>query len=250
VRPGVPYGGGGGNEIMGAIMTETFTPGLGGDALNVAFPREPMLAPVFGKLSLFHGSMGAGKSTLALQNAYNRIQAGRPGLLLTSMDRAGQGVLSSRLGITADATEVTAETDLTEVIAGQVPAGGFVIVDEAQFLLTGQVEQLAWAVDELHIDVDCYAITTDFRSQLFPGARRLVELADAIVPLQVEVTCWCGRPGRQNARIEDGQVAREGAQVAVGDTTTASAVSYRVLCRKHWRDGVAGPTQGDGFRTA
>lgn len=214
-------------------------PGLSAKALQVPFSREPVLAPVYGRLTLFHGTMGAGKSTLALQNAYNRVQAGRPGLVLTSMDRAGEGVLTSRLGISADATEVTADTDLTEVIAGQVPAGGFVIVDEAQFLLPAQVDQLAWAVDELHIDVDCYAITTDFMARLFPGAQRLVELADAIVSLQVEVTCWCGRPGRQNARIEDGRVARQGAQVAVGDTTTASAVSYRVLCRKHWRDGIA-----------
>jgi len=199
------------------------------------------MVPVFGTLTLFHGSMGAGKSTLALQNAYNRRQAGRPGLLLTSLDRAGAGVMSSRLGVAADATEVTETTDLTALIADRVPAGGFVIVDEAQFLHAEQVEQLAWTVDELGVDVDCYAITTDFRSRLFPGARRLLELADAIVSLQVEVTCWCGRPGRQNARIEDGRVARSGAQVAVGDTSAATAVTYRVLCRRHWRDGDAGP---------
>jgi thymidine kinase len=203
--------------------------------------RARTLAPVFHELTLFHGSMGAGKSTLALQNAYNRREAGRPGVLLTSMDRAGAGVMSSRLGVEADAIEVTDGTELTVLIADEVPAGGFVIVDEAQFLRPEQVEQLAWAVDELCVDVDCYAISTDFMSRLVPGAQRLLELADNIVSLQVEVTCWCGRPGRQNARIEDGRVARSGAQVAVGDTSDAAEVTYRVLCRRHWRDGIAGP---------
>lgn len=204
------------------------------------------MAPVFHELTLFHGSMGAGKSTLALQNAYNRRQAGRPGVLLTSMDRAGAGVLSSRLGVMADAIEVIDSTDLVTLISEQVPAGGFVIVDEAQFLHVEQVEQLAWAVDELCVDVDCYAIATDFRSQLFPGSQRLFELADHTIALQVEVTCWCGRPGRQNARIEGGRdgeraVARIGAQVAVGDISDAAEVTYRVLCRRHWREGDPGP---------
>ncbi|WP_436529476.1 thymidine kinase [Actinoplanes sp. HUAS TT8] len=204
-------------------------------------PRQPALAPVFGTLTLFTGRMGSGKSTLALQNAFNRRQAGRPGVLLTSQDRAGEGILSSRLGVTADAIEVNPEMDLAALVAERVPASGFVIADEAQFLSPDQVEQLAWAADELAVDIDCYAITTDFLSRLFPGAQRLVELADVIVPLQVEVTCWCGRPGRQNARIVDGQVARAGEQVAVGDTTETSAVSYRVLCRRHWRNGEPGP---------
>ncbi len=211
-------------------------------AATVLAPRQPALAPVFGTLTLFTGRMGSGKSTLALQNAFNRRQAGRPGVLLTSQDRAGEGIMSSRLGVTADAVEVNSAMDLIALVAEHVPAGGFVIVDEAQFLTPEQVEQLAWAADEMSVDIDCYAITTDFLSRLFPGAQRLVELADVIVPLQVEVTCWCGRPGRQNARIVDGQVARAGEQVAVGDTTETSAVSYRVLCRRHWRNGQPGPS--------
>ncbi|BCJ40775.1 thymidine kinase [Actinoplanes ianthinogenes] len=210
-------------------------------AATVLASRQPALAPVFGTLTLFTGRMGSGKSTLALQNAFNRRQAGRPGVLLTSQDRAGEGIMSSRLGVAADAIEVHSEMDLAVLVTETVPAGGFVIVDEAQFLTPAQVEQLAWAADELGVDIDCYAITTDFLSRLFPGAQRLVELADVIVPLQVEVTCWCGRPGRQNARIVDGQVARIGEQVAVGDTTQTSAVSYRVLCRRHWRNGEPGP---------
>jgi thymidine kinase len=205
-------------------------------------PRAEMLAPVCGSLRLYGGPMGAGKSGLALQLSFNRRSTGRAGVLLTSRDRAGVGVLSSRLGISAVATEISPATDLATLVAAEVPAGGFVIVDEAQFLTADQVEQLAWAADELGVDVDCFGILTDFQSRLFPGAARLIELADAVIPLQVEVVCWCGRPGRQNARIINGQVARDGARVAVGDTAHAASVTYRVMCRRHWRNGDLGPS--------
>lgn len=205
-------------------------------------PRAELLAPVCGSVTLYGGPMRAGKSGLALQLSFNRRSSGRPGLLLTFWDRGGEGLLSSRLGISAAATEISAATDLAALVAAEVPAGGFVIVDEAQFLTEEQVEQLAWAADELRVDIDCFGIITDFRSRLFPGTARLIELADAVVSLQVEVVCWCGRPGRQNARIVEGHVARDGPQVAVGDTTHTSSVTYQVLCRRHWRNGDVGPT--------
>jgi thymidine kinase len=71
------------------------------------------------------------------------------------------------------------------------------------------------------------------------------------VPLQVEVLCWCGRPGRFNARVIDGEVVKEGAQVVVADTdsdtdATATAVHYQVLCRRHHRSGDRGPSAGEG----
>jgi thymidine kinase len=200
-------------------------------------PRPRHFVPAHHQLRFFYGAMGMGKTTLALQNAFNLAQSGRKGVLLTSMDRAGAGTMSSRLGVSAEAVEVTAEMDLTVLIDELVPAGGYVILDEAQFVTPQQVDQLSWAVDELNVDVDCYGLATDFKSAAFPGSLRLFELADQIIALQVEVTCWCGRPGRQNARIENGVVARDGAQVAVGDTGSGHDVRYQVLCRRHWRLG-------------
>lgn len=189
--------------------------------------------------------MGAGKSALALQLAHHRRAAGRSGLLLTSQDRAGSGQLSSRLGITAAAREFAADTDLLTLVTEAVPPRGFAIVDEAQFLREQQVDQLALVADEHAIDVDCFGLVTAFDTRLFPGSRRLIELADETIPLQVEVLCWCGGPGRVNARIEDGQVARSGGQVAVGDTEDGEGATYRVLCRRHWRAGDLGPTTGE-----
>ena len=214
------------------------------------FEPWPAHPRVVGRLRFYGGVMGQGKSALALQLAHHRRTAGRPGLLLTRDDRSGAGRLTSRLGIAASASEFDDTTDLRQMVIDAVPARGYVIVDEAQFLTEEQVDQLAWAVDEHGVDIDCFGLLTAFDSRLFPGSRRLVELADETIPLQVEVVCWCGAPGLMNARIENGDVARTGGQVAVGDTAddvqgSGSGVTYRVLCRRHWRDGDLGPHAGD-----
>lgn len=216
-----------------------------GDGSGSVAPGSWQLAPVVGRLRFYAGVMGQGKSALALQLAHHRRAAGRPGLLLTRDDRAGGGRLTSRLGIGASASEFDSATDLRRMVVDALPARGYVIVDEAQFLTEEQVDQLAWAADEHAIDVDCFGLVTAFDSRLFPGSRRLIELADETIPLQVEVVCWCGAPGRVNSRIECGAVARAGGQVAVGDLGTGADVTYQVLCRRHWRDGDLGPHAGD-----
>jgi thymidine kinase len=105
---------------------------------------------------------------------------------------------------------------------------------------------LAELVDDWHVDVFCFGLATDFRTRLLPGAQRLMELADEIAPVHVEVLCWCGRPGRLNARVVDGRVARAGDTVVVADTAPpgsgpAPTVHYQVLCRLHHRHGRLGP---------
>ncbi|MEJ7651699.1 MAG: hypothetical protein WKF57_22040 [Nakamurella sp.] len=119
------------------------------------------------------------------------------------------------------------------------------MVDEAQFFTDAQIEQMAQLVDDTPVDVYAFGIATDFLGRMFPGSRRLFELADESMPLQVEVLCWCGRPGRFNARSVHSQVAREDEQVVVADTVTgtgSSDVQYQVLCRRHYRIGDLGPS--------
>ena len=104
------------------------------------------------------------------------------------------------------------------------------IVDEAGFLNPEHVDQLAELVDDYHVDVYCFGLSTDFRSQLLPGAKRLIELADEISAMQVEVLCWCGRPGQQNARVVNGQVVRTGDTVVVADTAHDATRSGTRCC--------------------
>ena len=121
----------------------------------------------------------------------------------------------------------------------------YLVCDEAQFYTREQVDQLAKLVDELQIDVFAFGILTDFRSELFEGSARLVELADRMNVLQVEALCWCGKRATHNARTENGVMVVEGDQIVVGDVDQAEAdradqapaanVAYEVLCRQHHR---------------
>ncbi|WP_084614036.1 thymidine kinase [Nakamurella lactea] len=201
--------------------------------------------PALGLLKYFYGPMDCGKSTLALQVDHNHARQGRRGLLLTRLDRSHRGQITSRMGLTRPAVDVDDDLDLRELVKASWAAGrrvDYLIVDEAQFFSPAQIEQLAQLADDAQIDVYAFGIATDFRSTLFPGSQRLFELADEVVPLQVEVLCWCGRPGRFNARVVDGRIAREGAQVVVADTAADEAeVRYQVLCRVHHRNGDLGP---------
>jgi thymidine kinase len=191
------------------------------------------------ELVFFTGTMDCGKSTLALQMDHNRSARGRRGVVFTRDDRAGEGVLSSRLGLSTAAVEVRPGIDVFGYVRRAVeqdPQIDYVICDEAQFLDPEQVEQFALIVDELGLDVFAFGITTDFRTKLFPGSQRLIELADRIEILQVETVCWCGARATHNARTVDGSMVVEGEQKVVGDVGGAQAVGYEVLCRSHHRE--------------
>ncbi|MFD0020178.1 thymidine kinase [Streptomyces sp. NPDC058382] len=191
------------------------------------------------ELVFFSGTMDCGKSTLALQIGHNRSARGLQGVIFTRDDRAGEGKLSSRLGLVTEAVEAAEGMDLYAYVVGRLSQGGrvdYVIVDEAQFLAPEQIDELARVVDDLALDVFAFGITTDFRTKLFPGSQRLIELADRIEALQVEALCWCGARATHNARTVGGQMVVEGAQVVVGDVDRpAKDVGYEVLCRSHHR---------------
>ncbi len=201
-----------------------------------------------GRVKFFYGPMDCGKSTLALQLDYNHSRQGRRGLLLTRLDRSHQGQITSRMGIARAAIEVDDDGDLADLVQASWAAGrrvDYLIIDEAQFFTPAQIDQLAQLADDIQVDVYAFGIATDFLGRLFPGSARLFELADEVLPLQVEVLCWCGAPGRFNARVVAGEVARKGAQVVVADTAwDESAVRYQVLCRRHHRSGDLGPYSG------
>ncbi|TKV28183.1 thymidine kinase [Arthrobacter sp. NamB2] len=207
------------------------------------------------ELLFFSGTMDCGKSTLALQMDHNHKARGRRGILFSSHDRAGESMISSRLGLQVPAVEVFPGTDFWAELTLRQTMGAridYVICDEAQFYTTVQIDQLARVVDEMDIDVFTFGITSDFRTRLFPGSQRLIELADRVQVLQVEALCWCGKRATHNARTVDGVMVVEGDQMVVGDVDqpidqdsfaaatdavrTAgreSVVGYETLCRRH-----------------
>lgn len=192
-----------------------------------------------GRLTFFYGTMNCGKSTLALQIAHNAQSAGKHCLLFTKHGREGS-TISSRIGLQQPAVIVHEGIDLHAYVASVMASGypvDVIICDEAQFYAPAQVEQLAQLADGSDLDVQCFGLLSDFTTSLFPGSRRLLELADRREELQVEARCWCGERGLLNARTVDGVIQRKGEQVVVGDVDGAH-VSYEVLCRRHHREGL------------
>ena len=199
------------------------------------------------ELVFFTGTMDCGKSTLALQTDHTHRLHGRVGRLFTSHDRAGEGVLSSRLGFETSAVEVDFDLNFWHFVVDELTHGSqidYLVCDEAQFYTRDQVDQLARIVDELSVDVFAFGILTDFRTKLFAGSQRLVEVADRVHWLQVEALCWCGARGTHNARTENGEMITEGDVIVVGDLDDAPppgapagppTIGYEVLCRRHHR---------------
>ena len=191
------------------------------------------------------GTMGSGKSTVALQIHHNLANRQLFGLLLTTNDREGRQV-TSRLGVAAPAVQVEPDLDLYALAVDHWPIH-YIVCDEVQFYTRAQCEQLARVVDDLEVDVYAFGLLTDFRGELFDGTKRMLELADEHTPLQVEARCWCGARATHNARVVNGDVVYEGDTVMVGDTRDSDAqplfgdsVRYELLCRTHFRLGELG----------
>lgn len=170
-------------------------------------------------------------------------------MLMTQLDRQ-VGLVSSRLGISEEATVIDGTIDLHRLIAQEhAERQGIhaVVCDEAQFYQPGQIDQLARVVDELDIEVFAFGLLTSFQGLLFPGSKRLMEVADRRSELQVEARCWCGARATHNARLVNGQQVYEGDLKVVGDTNQAAeqelAVSYDLRCRRHWLAGLREASQ-------
>ena len=190
------------------------------------------------------GTMGSGKSTLALQIHHNLAVRDRQGLLLTKLDRDGTQV-TSRLGVSAPAVEVSPDIDLFELAQSRMPLD-FVVCDEVQFYSIAQCDQLARVADDLDLDVYAFGLITDFKGLLFEGTKRMLEVANERVEMQVEARCWCGSRATHNARVVNGVVVYEGETVVVGDTSDVATpmfgdvVRYELLCRRHYVRGDMG----------
>jgi thymidine kinase len=186
------------------------------------------------KLYFYYSSMNAGKSTTLLQADFNYRERGMETMLWTASldDRYGQGYVTSRIGLKADADKFDPETDLWSAITAEHSKRTLacVLIDEAQFLSQAQVLQLARVTDEAGIPVLCYGLRTDFAAELFPGSAALLGLADNLVELKA--VCHCGRKSTMNLRVDEaGRAVIDGAQTEIGGNDR-----YVAMCRKHFME--------------
>jgi thymidine kinase len=183
------------------------------------------------KLYFYYSTMNAGKSTALLQAAHNYAERGLSTILfIARLDERAGGRIRSRIGIESAAERFDPNTDFWELLSKSKTS--CVLIDEAQFLTTAQVQQLARVVDEANIPVMCYGLRTDFRGELFPGSAALLAWADTLSELKT--ICFCGRKATMVVRVSaDGAVERAGAQVEIGGNER-----YVSLCRKHFSESM------------
>ena len=184
------------------------------------------------KLYFYYASMNAGKSTTLLQADFNYRERGMATMLFTAAvdDRAGFGLIDSRIGLRAEANVYAPGKNLRAEVEEEMKRRQVdcILLDEAQFLTRAQVLELASICDDLDIPVLAYGLRTDFQGELFEGSGALLAMADALVELKA--ICECGRKATMNLRVDaDGRAVRAGAQTEIGGNDR-----YIALCRRHF----------------
>jgi thymidine kinase len=182
------------------------------------------------KLYFRYAAMNAGKSTNLLQVAHNYEERGREAVIYTSAldNRAGDGIVASRLGVQRSARTFSTETSFADSFASRP---GCVLIDEAQFLTPVQVRELHRLAHEHHVPVICYGLRTDFRGVGFPGALELLAIADALE--EMKTVCRCGKKASMVIRHDaHGERVFEGQQVQVGGNET-----YESVCPSRFYSG-------------
>lgn len=191
------------------------------------------------KLYFKFGAMGSSKSAQALITKFNYEELGMTvWLIKPSIDtRDGADIIKSRIGLEAKAQIITPEQDIVEEYhkAGKHDV---IIADEAQFMTPEQIDGLRSLVDDEDLPVLCFGLRTDFQTHFFPGAKRLMELADSMT--EIKTVCSCGRKATVNARIDaEGNIITEGSQVLLGGND-----SYIAMCHKCWKDKIRRQQKG------
>ncbi len=181
------------------------------------------------KLYFYYSAMNAGKTTTLLQSAHNYRERGMRTLILTPRldDRYGEGMVASRIGLSARGRIFEHEDVLDALVEADIAEHGTlhcVLVDEAQFLTKSQVWQLTEVVDRLDVPVLAYGLRTDFRGELFEGSQYLLAWADSLT--EIKTICHTGRKATMVVRVdENGRAITDGPQVVIGGNERYVSVS-------------------------
>ena len=195
------------------------------------------------KLYFKFGAMGCSKTAQALITKFNYEEKGMKVLLLKPSvdDRDGVTTVKSRIGLQEEAITVSADVDLYKMYVENYKEDcNVIIVDECQFLTPEQVDELGQIVIDFNVPVLCFGLATDFTTHLFPGSRRLFEIAESIS--EIKSVCKCGAKATVNARLDDhGNIVSTGEQVCIGGNDR-----YVAMCRRCWLKKRAEQAKGNG----
>lgn len=190
------------------------------------------------KLYFKTGTMNSGKSHDIIRCAYNYTERGMTPLIykpsLDTREGTDYCLIRSRAGSEILASWLEEDDSTLEKIYSDIKSckGNVhvILIDECQFLTEEQIDNLQIICYTCNIPIICYGLKVDFQSKLFPGSKRLLELADDVQELIG--TCHCGKKTKQNARIKDGKIVRNGEQLSIGGNE-----NYTALCNECYMKG-------------
>lgn len=187
------------------------------------------------KLYFKYGAMGSSKTAQALMCRYNYITKGFNVFLFkpkadTRCVIDGVPMVSTRIGLTSECLEFSKEDDFFDLCKKHNICAplGVMIIDEAQFLTKDQVNQLKEISRSMPIL--CYGLLTNFKTELFEGSKRLVEIADSLT--EIKSVCKCGRKATVNARLIDGKIVTEGEEIVIGAEETYESMCYNCFVER------------------
>lgn len=182
------------------------------------------------KLYFKYGAMGSSKTAQALMCKFNYEQQGfevtllKPAIDTRDVDKHGKAIVSSRIGLKSDCLTFDRDVNLSDFVynLNQFKNNAVVIVDECQFLTKQQVDELKEV--STHIPVLCYGLLTNFKTELFEGSKRLVEIAESL--MEIKSVCKCGKKATVNARFIDGKLVTDGEEIMLGKEESYKAICY------------------------
>ena len=185
------------------------------------------------KLYFKYGAMGSSKTAQALITKFNYEERGmRVWLIKPATDvRDGAQTLSSRIGLSSSCRAIDKTEIIAEVLDSETEGINVIIADESQFFTEKQIDELREIVNERDIPILCFGLRTDFLTRLFPGSKRLLEIADELS--EIKTMCECGKKATVTARIDGtGKIVTAGRQVVLGGNDRYIAMCHKCFVTK------------------
>lgn len=192
------------------------------------------------KLHFKYGAMNSGKTTMLLQAAHNYEEQGKKVIVIKSnIDKKGNDTIINRIGLKRKVDELIGiDEKIIDKIRKYLDNLDCILVDEAQFLSRNQIDELFYITKIYDIPVIAYGLKTNFKSVVFTGSSRLVEVADSLE--EIPTICKCGKKARFNVRTLNGEYLKEGDDILIDGTTE---IKYESLCGKCYVNKVLGITK-------
>lgn len=186
------------------------------------------------KLYFKYGAMGSSKTAQVLTTKFNYEERGMKVWLIkpATDNRDGDDIIKSRIGLSASCDAIGKDFNIYKIFEDGHSDANVIITDECQFFSEEQIDQLRAIVNDKDVPVLCFGLRTDFLTRLFPGSKRLFEVADSIT--EIKTICECGRKATVNARINrNGKIVTRGEQILLGGNDR-----YIAICHKCYTDRI------------